>query len=101
MGCKPLVEGIIFGVSGALMLKIDKAVKGTFIFAETHSNLPDSRASAKIIEMLNKYLVLGVDYKPLLQRASEFEEKLKGLVQKTQEATMLKRTKEPDTEYIG
>ena len=44
------------GVSGALLLKAE--VPLSCFFAETHSSLPDSRAAAKIIEVLDKYLYL-------------------------------------------
>ena len=40
---------------------------------------------AKIIEVLDKYLGLTVDYKPLIARAQEFEEKLRGLMSKVSE----------------
>jgi len=100
-GAKSLVEGIIFGVSGALMVRLPKEVKASFIFAETHSNLPDSRAAAKIIEILDRYLKLDIDYKPLLKKATEFEERLKGILEQTREAVDLKRRKETPQEYIG
>ena len=56
------------------------------LFAETHSNLPDSKAAAKVIEALDKYLGMDIDYKPLLEQAAKFEEKLKTIMQKSQEA---------------
>ncbi|MFH0869280.1 MAG: PAC2 family protein [archaeon] len=99
--CKPIAEGIIFGVSGALLVKIPKDIKVSFVFAETHSNLPDSKAAAKIIEVLDKYLNLKVDYKPLLKRASDFEDKLKGIIEKAKEASDIKRSKDPETSYFG
>jgi len=100
-GCHNLIEGIIFGVSGALMVRLPKDMKASFIFAETHSNMPDSRAAAKIIEILDKYIGLGIDYKPLLKKATEFEERLKGILEQTKEAVDLKRRKETPQEYIG
>lgn len=60
----PLKEGIVAGVTAALLLK-NNEINMSGLFVETHSKLPDSKASAKIIEMLDGYLVLGVDYKPL------------------------------------
>ena len=98
IGLKPLKEGIIMGVTGALMLKVD----GTplcCLFADTASNLPDSKAAARIIEALDKYLGLKVDPKPLLQQATKFEDKLKGILsssQKTQEISERKRLS-----YVG
>ena len=43
----PLKEGIIMGVTASLLLKAGK-IPITCLFAETHSNLPDSEAAAKI-----------------------------------------------------
>jgi len=84
-GLEILQEGIIMGVSGALLLK--KSIHLTCLFAETHSTLPDSRAAARIIEVLDKYLGLKVDYKPLLAKAEQFESKIKDLLEKAQNAT--------------
>lgn len=94
---KELNEGIIMGVSGALML--DKKLPVSCFFSETHSNLPDSRAAAKIIEVIDKYLGLKVDVKPLLKRAEEFETKIKGLIDQSQEAANSKQKKE--LSYLG
>jgi len=98
--CLPIAEGVIFGVSGALLVKLKPETKASFVFAETHSNLPDSRAAAKIIEVLDKYLKLDIDYKPLLKKAAEFEEKLRGIVDKTREAIDTKRVRD-NTPYFG
>jgi len=70
-----LKDGVIMGVTGALLLKAKCPISA--IFVETHSQLPDSRAAAKIIEILDKYLNLKIDYKPLLEKAEQFEAKLK------------------------
>jgi len=96
-GAAALQEGIIMGVTGALLLK--KEIELTCLFAETHSALPDSRAAAKLIETLDKYLGLKVDYKPLLEKAEKFEEKIKGLLQKAQDATEMVEKKKQT--YIG
>ena len=96
--CAELKEGIIMGVTGAILLKLEKTPK-TCIFAETHSNLPDSKAAAKVIEVLDQYLGLKVDYEPLLKQAEKFEEKLKGLLQ---QATRTKRaSEEKQLSYVG
>jgi len=76
-----LREGIVVGVTGALMLEREFPVSA--IFVETHSNMPDSRASAKAIELLDKYLNLKVDPKPLLRQAEIFEEKIKKLLEQS------------------
>jgi predicted ATP-grasp superfamily ATP-dependent carboligase len=73
------------GVTGALLLRDD--VKNTSIFAETHSQLPDSRAAAQILCVVDEYLKLGLDYSPLIKKAEEFENKLKGIMSKTKQAS--------------
>ena len=97
----PVKDGIIFGPAGALMLKADKKINASFIFAETHSNLPDSKAAAKIIEVLDKYLGLKIDYRPLLKKAEGFEEQLKDLMEKAKESGAIKKAKEDEQRYIG
>ncbi len=94
MGIDPLGEGIIVGVTSALMLKLQrKKTPMTCLFAEAHTKLPDSRAAAKIIEMLDNYLGLDVDYKPLLKEADKFEEKLKEVMQNMGKAEKQKSEK--------
>ncbi len=96
---KPLKEGIIMGISGALMLNAPKTVKTSFIFAEAHSKLPDSAAAAEIIKALDAYLGLKVPYAPLLKQAEKFEGKLKSIMQKSATATKEKEKKE--ISYLG
>lgn len=81
---QPIHESVIVGVTAALMLKHENV---SCIFAGTNSQLPDSKAAAKVIEVLDKHLGLAVDTKPLLKQAEEFETKLKGLMKNTQETT--------------
>jgi uncharacterized protein len=95
---KPLKEGIIVGSTGALMAR-EKKIPFTALFAETHSNLPDSKAAAAVIKALDTYLGLKVDPKPLLKQAEEFEKKLKKMMEQGQEAqTMAKKKK---LSYVG
>lgn len=82
IGLKPLKEGIIMGVTSALLVKATIPV--TCIFAETHSQLPDSKAAAKVVEALDRYLGLNVDTKPLLKTAEKFEQKIKALLEQGQ-----------------
>lgn len=93
-----LKEGIIIGVTGAILLRAEN-VPVSCIFAETHTNLPDSKAAAKVIEVLDKYLGLKVDYKPLLVQAEKFEEKLKDLLAGTNKAQKL--SEEKRLSYVG
>ena len=93
-----LKEGIIIGVTAAVMLK-DKDINSTGIFVGTHSKLPDSKSAAKIIEVLDSYLGLDIDFKPLLKAAEEFEAKLKGLLEQTKDT--LKHQKDKTQDYMG
>lgn len=92
-GLKPINESIVVGVSSCIMLRYDKSVS---IFAETSSALPDSNSAAKVIEVLDKYLGLNVDYKPLFKQAKMFEDKLKTLMQQT-----TKTINESDKKYLS
>ncbi len=98
-GSKKLKEGIIMGTTGIMLLKSARGMPVSSVFAETHSELPDSKAAAKVIEVIDKYLGLGVDYKPLLKQAEKFEEKLKELLQKGENLT--KEQKKKRLSYVG
>jgi uncharacterized protein len=98
-GPEKLTEGMIVGVTGAIMEKSISGIKSSFIFAETHSNLPDSQAAAQLVEVINKYLGLKVDTKPLISEAKSVEAKLKELMQKSKEVKQIKDKK--DISYLG
>lgn len=98
MGIEPLKEGIIIGVTGAILLRVEKTPVSC-IFAETESNLPDSKAAAKIIETLGKYLGLKIDYKPLLEQADKFEKKLRGILEQSKRTQEL--SEEKKLSYVG
>ena len=85
------------GVTGALLLRKD--VKITSIFAETFSSLPDSRAAAKVISVLDQYLGLKVDYKPLIEKAEKFETKIKDLLSKSKDVSLTAEKKKQS--YFG
>ena len=93
-----LKEGIIMGVTAAILLK-GKTMKTTGIFVETQSKLPDSRSAAKIIEILSAYLNLKIDVKPLIKAAADFENNLKGYMDKVKTAKKHKNQKAVD--YMG
>jgi len=95
---QPLMEGIIVGVTGALLAK-QISVPIVALFAEAKSNLPDSQAAAEIIKALDAYTGLKVDPKPLLKQAEMFEKKLKSLLQKSQEAEEIHEDKK--LSYVG
>jgi uncharacterized protein len=98
-GSESLQEGIIMGTTGLIMLKSQKGIPVSCIFAETHSELPDSKAAARVIEVLDKYIGLKVDYKPLIKQAEKFEEKLKELMIKG--AQMTKQQEKKRMSYVG
>jgi predicted ATP-grasp superfamily ATP-dependent carboligase len=47
--------------------------------------MPDSKAAAKAVEALDKYLNLNIDYKPLLKQAEKFEDKLKHILEQKEQ----------------
>jgi predicted ATP-grasp superfamily ATP-dependent carboligase len=95
----PLKEGIVVGVTGALMARgSNSTLPYTALFAETQSNLPDSKSSAAIIRALDKYLNLDVDPGPLLKQAQQFEGKLKGLLVQAKKTEELQNDK---ADYFG
>ncbi|MBD3354474.1 hypothetical protein GF361_00635 [Candidatus Woesearchaeota archaeon] len=98
-GCEQLKEGIIMGTTGIMLLKSEKNRPITSIFAETHSKLPDSKASAEVIKVVDSYLGLKVDPKPLLKQAEKFEDKLKELMKKSK--GLSKEQKKKKLSYVG
>lgn len=98
LGMMPLQESIIMGVTGAILLKSKMPV--TCFFAQTMSNLPDSKGAATIIESLDKYLNLSLDTKPLIKQAEIFEKKLKHIQEQTEVASQeQEKSKRPS--YLG
>lgn len=94
----PLSEGIIVGVTGALLAR-NIGVPIIALFAEAKSNMPDSKAAAEIIKVLDAYAGLEVDPKPLLKQAELFEKKLQGILQKGKEAEEIQEDKK--LSYVG
>ncbi|HLC52895.1 MAG TPA: PAC2 family protein [Candidatus Nanoarchaeia archaeon] len=94
----PLQEGIIVGVTGALLAK-HLPIPLVALFAEARQGLPDSKAAAHILEALGSYLGLNIDTKPLLKQAVLFEKKLQGIVQKSQKAEQIREEKH--LSYVG
>lgn len=94
----PLIEGIIVGVTGALLAK-NVGTPIMALFAEAKNNLPDSKAAAEIIKVLDAYTGLQVDPKPLLKQAQVFEQKLKKIISKGQQAEQIHQDKK--LSYVG
>ncbi|PIN76168.1 hypothetical protein COV18_00540 [Candidatus Woesearchaeota archaeon CG10_big_fil_rev_8_21_14_0_10_37_12] len=100
LGIQCLGEGIIVGITSSILLRApQEKIDVCSLFAETHSKLPDSKAAAKIIELLDKYLGMKVDYKPLLKQAAEFEKKIRNVIEKTNETQQIKEKKQ--ISYVG
>ncbi|MBS3132852.1 proteasome assembly chaperone family protein [Candidatus Woesearchaeota archaeon] len=93
-----LKEGIIMGQTSALLSKAD-ITPISCIFAETHTNLPDSKAAAELIKALDVILDLKIDYKPLLKIAAQFEEKFRGIMVQSEKAKDLQSKKQMS--YVG
>jgi uncharacterized protein len=74
-------EGVITGVAGVLL---NEGARRDFdvmtILAEAHSNYPDARAAAKVIEIIDK-LVLNIELsaEPLYREAEEIERQIKSI----------------------
>lgn len=96
LGAKPVNESVIMGVTASLLLSEPNV---GCLFAETHSNMPDSRAAAKIIEFLDKYIKLEVDVKPLKMQAELFEKKVAGLMKNAKKTTSEAERKQMS--YLG
>jgi len=95
MNVREMSEGIIMGVTASLLTKMPET---TFIFSEANSSMPDSRAAAKIIEIIYSYLGLKVDYKPLLKKAEIFEKQIKEVLFRSKNVTNIKEKRET---YFG
>jgi predicted ATP-grasp superfamily ATP-dependent carboligase len=98
-GIEPFKEGMIMGVTGAMLLK--KPGKVSVFFVEIHAQLGDNEAAAKLIELLDKYLHLNVDYEPLLKAAKELEQSLKEAVKKGHKAANTAQQYGTDVNYMG
>lgn len=98
LGVETLKEGIIMGVTGAL---ITNTKNHTGFFVESNLQVADSMAAARIIETLDKYLGLKVDTKPLQQAAAEFEGKLKNIMEQSKAAVQVQEKKSEGLNYLG
>lgn len=93
-----LKEGVIMGPTSAVLIKTSR-LPVTCFFAQTYDSLPDSSAAAQVIKALDSYLGLDVDYKPLLQLATKFEQKLRGIMEQSRQAEDMRDKKQMS--YVG
>jgi len=91
-------NGVVVGVTGVLLLK-EKEIPLSCVFVEANPAMPDSRAAGEVIKVLDSYLGLKVDYKPLIEAAEKFEDKLKQLMTNVKKTSDQKAQK--DTSYLG
>lgn len=94
-GLSQLNEGVMMGVTSALLLKAQRQV--TTLFVESHSDYPDSKAAAELIKSLDKVLDLNVDPEPLYESAKVFEENFNKIIQQNQTA----KKKKEQMNYLG
>lgn len=97
--CEPLQEGVIVGVTGALLTKRTN-VPLLALFAEAQSNGPDSNAAAEIITALDAFMGFSLDPEPLHEQAQVFEGKLKGIVKNHDKARKI-HEKKSVLSYVG
>ncbi len=93
-----LTEGIIMGPTSGVLMKAG-ALPVTCFFAQTATSLPDSSAAAQVIKSLDGYLGLKVDYKPLMQLAAKFEQKIRGIMEQSRQAEDMRDKKQMN--YVG
>jgi len=99
LGVDEFKEGKVGGVTGALIMSDSKKTPVTSLFAETNLMLPDSRAAAEVIKVLDSYLGLEVDYQPLIKSAEKLEVMIKGRVREMQDHQNLVEQKR--VSYLG
>lgn len=94
-----LREGIIMGVTGTLMIETKNKTKLSAVFAETHTQLPDSMAASRVLEALNGYLNLKMDLTALKQAAERFEKKIKDII--GSQAKVIEEAEQKHLSYMG
>ena len=87
------------GLTAQLLSANKTKLKHTTFFATSHSQMPDSKAAAKIIETLDTYLGMKIDPEPLIEQAENYESQLQ-LMQETSEQTQKER-KLKGMSYVG
>lgn len=99
---EPLKEGVMMGATATLLLKLDGEIPFLAIFSEGHSQLPDSEAAARVVKVLDQYLGLNIDYKPLIAAAKKFEDMMNQLIEKSKKTKMIPyKTEQSDLDYLG
>jgi predicted ATP-grasp superfamily ATP-dependent carboligase len=90
-GVRPMVDGVIGGVSGALLVEglTAEIPVGTLLVSATDAGYPDHRAAAKIIEIIDVVLPhLKIDTQPLRAQAEMIERALRAAVKSREPAPL-------------
>lgn len=88
-----LKNGIIVGLAAAVLLKCKaKKIPAVCLMSEAHSEYPDGRAAAKVIDTLCTLHNWKIDTKQLIEKADVMEKKIKDMIGKVKniEETPLK-----------
>lgn len=98
---KLLANGIIIGVSAALMMEAKiRKVPASCLMAEANPDFPDGLAAANIVQKLNALYNLKVNVEELRKESKMFEEKVWKVVEKA-EALKDNMGETPRKNYIG
>ena len=88
-GVTPTDEGIIVGLSGVLLLGGTVQKQDIIcMLAETQTAYPDSRAAARLLEKIDKFLpLIKIEAEPLYKEAEEIEKKITDYIQTSKTAS--------------
>jgi len=88
-GVKPLMNGILIGMSAALLLKAkEHNIPATCLMVESRTQFPDGLAAAAMLEELGKIYDFEIDTTDLKNQANAFERKMQKVLSR---ADQLKR----------
>jgi len=88
LGIKPILLGIITGISGILLnegrrLNFDVIA----LVAQARPDMPDARAAARLIEAISKIVQISIDIGPLFREAEKIENRIRELREQSKAAT--------------
>ena len=87
VGIKPLQEGVVAGVSAALLVKARDYNRRSFeVMAEVDPRITDPKYAETAIEGLNKLLDMDIDLDELDKEAKEVEAKIRELLKKVRDS---------------
>lgn len=82
-GIEPLAEGLLIGLSAAVLNEAEhQDLDALCILAESNPELPDARAAARIVEVLDRVVPdVKIGTAPLLEQAEAIEENLRAFLE--------------------